>query len=42
MKGLMKLPEIHINPIYRDLVVVMTVGLLIAMALITIGFIIFH
>jgi len=42
MKVLNKLPEIHINPIYRDLFVVLTAGLLIAMALVTIGFIIFH
>jgi hypothetical protein len=42
MKVSIKLPEIHINPIYRDLFMVMTAGLLIAMALVSIGFIIFH
>jgi len=42
MKVLIKVPEIHIHPIYRDLFVVLTAGLLIAMALVTIGFMIFH
>jgi len=44
MKVSVKLPEvhIHINPIYRDLFIVTTIGVLIAMALVTIGFIIFH
>jgi hypothetical protein len=42
MKVLHKLPEIHINPIYRDLFLVMVIGVLIAMALVSIGFIIFH
>lgn len=42
MKVLGKLPEIHINPIYRDLFIVMVAGLLIAMSLVTIAFMIFH
>jgi hypothetical protein len=42
MKVLGKFPEIHINPIYRDLLLVMVAGFLIAMAIVTIGFMIFH
>lgn len=42
MKVLGKFPEIQINPIYRDLFLVMVAGLLIAMAIVTIGFMIFH
>ncbi|MFZ5971916.1 MAG: hypothetical protein ACOYXA_10020 [Bacteroidota bacterium] len=36
------LPEIHFNPIYRDLLVVATMGLLVALALVSVAFMIFH
>ncbi len=42
MKVLGKFPEIQINPIHRDLFLVMIAGILIAMAIVTIGFMIFH
>lgn len=42
MKVLGKFSEIHINPIYRDLLVVILAGVLIAMSIVTIGFMIFH
>jgi hypothetical protein len=42
LEVLVKLPDIHINPIHRDLAIIMTMGLLIAMAVVTIGFVIFH
>jgi hypothetical protein len=34
--------EIHLDPISRDILVVMTMGLLVALALVSIGFMIFH
>jgi hypothetical protein len=37
-----KIPGIHIDPIYRDLLMVATAGVLIAIALISVGFMIFH
>jgi hypothetical protein len=35
-------PEIHFNPIYRDLLVVAGAGLLVAMALVTAAFMVLH
>lgn len=44
MKSLTKhwIPWIHFNPIYRDLIVVAAMGLLVAFAIVTVGFILFH
>ncbi|MFZ5999035.1 MAG: hypothetical protein ACOYW3_00870 [Bacteroidota bacterium] len=36
------LGDIHLDPISRDILVVMTMGLLVAMAIVSIGFMIFH
>lgn len=36
------IPELHFNPIHRDLLAVMTAGLLVALALVSIGFMVFH
>ena len=35
------LPELHVNPIYRDVIVVVTAGLLIAVTFVTVGVMIF-
>jgi hypothetical protein len=36
------IPGGHFNPIYRDLLLVTAMGLLVAFALVTVGFILFH
>ena len=43
MKNLNKnlFPEIHVNPINRDLLVVLSMGLLAAMAIVTFGVMVF-
>lgn len=36
------IPEVHVNPFYLDLLVVTSMGLLVAFALVSIAFILFH
>ena len=36
------LPEIHFHPIYRDLLMVAAAGLFVAMALVTVAFMVLH
>jgi len=42
MKVWNKLPEIHINPLNRDLIIVLAMGALIGVALVTIAFTVFY
>lgn len=42
MKAWSKRPDIHINPFYRDLLIVLTIGALIGMALVTVAFTVFY
>jgi|GEM_PF-6682219 hypothetical protein len=42
MKLTLKQASFHINPIFRDLLLVTTAGALVAVAIVMVGFMIFH